>query len=254
MTMTSYLLIEDEHFARDEVKRIMQRIRPGYRLAGEAESVEEAVALLRGGSPDLLLADICLADGLCFEIFEELKLEIPVIFTTAYDEYAIKAFKLNSIDYLLKPVDAGELERALEKFERRALPTSLSPQLEKLKADIFRAHRKNRFLVQTGDRFEHVYTKDTAFFYSEDKYVWLHTFDGRRHIIGYSLEQLEDMLDPAMFFRLSRNCIANIASISGSAKWFGGRILPEFRPECPLKVVVSRKRADDYLKWLDGLS
>lgn len=250
--MTGYLLIEDERFAREEIKRMMAKLRPGYRLAGEAESVHEAVRLLRQTGPDLIIADICIADGLSFEIFEQIHTDIPVIFTTAYDEYALKAFKLNSMDYLLKPIDEKELEKAIAKFEKRAVPGCLSAELERLKSDISAKHAKSRFLVRTGDSFRYVETKDVAFFYSEDKYIHMLTFDGGRHILDHSLEQLEDMLDRTMFFRVSRNCIVNIRAVTGSSRYFGGRMLPEFKPECPTRVIISRSRVDDWLKWLDG--
>lgn len=250
--MASYLLIEDERLAREEIKRMMLRIRPDYRLCGEAESVQEAVECLKVSGPDLLVSDVCLADGLCFEIFERSGTDIPVIFTTAYDEYAIKAFKQNSIDYLLKPIDEKELGVALAKFEKRAVAGSLSAAIERLKADMLGKQRKNRFLVQNGDSFRYIETKEVAFFYSEDKYVHLQTFGGGRHIINHSLDLLEELLDGTMFFRVSRNCIVNIRAVVGSSRYFGGRMLPIFKPECPLRVTISRSRVAKWLKWLDG--
>ena len=122
--MVKYLLVEDERFAYEELKRMMQRLRPSWQLAGWAESVEQAVLLLRQGSLDLMIVDIRLSDGLSFEIFEQCPVDLPVIFTTAYDEYAIKAFKVNSIDYLLKPIEESDLEAALCKFERNSAPVS----------------------------------------------------------------------------------------------------------------------------------
>lgn len=125
--MTKYLIIEDERFAYEEIKRMIQKLRPDYLLAGWAGSLEQALLLLRQGGVDLVIVDIPLSDGLSFEMFEQYPVNIPLIFTTAYDEYALKAFKLNSIDYLLKPIDEKELEAALEKFERNNCPTPATP-------------------------------------------------------------------------------------------------------------------------------
>lgn len=251
--MIKYLLVEDERFAYEELKRMMQRLRPDYQLAGWAESVEQAVLLLKQGGIDLLIVDIRLSDGLSFEIFEQCPVDLPVIFTTAYDEYAIKAFKLNSIDYLLKPIEESDLEVALRKFERNSVLRSAAPQYKQLEQGYLAANKKNRFLVQVGDIFRYVETVDVAFFYSEDKLTYLHLFSGKKYIINYSLDQLETMLDRSVFFRVSRNCISNIKSISKSSRYFGSRLKLHFEPECPHEVLVSRSRVADFLKWVDGV-
>ena len=178
--MVKYLLVEDERFAYEELKRMMQRLRPSWQLAGWAESVEQAVLLLRQGSLDLMIVDIRLSDGLSFEIFEQCPVDLPVIFTTAYDEYAIKAFKVNSIDYLLKPIEESDLEAALCKFERNSALRSAAPEYRQLELGYLAANKKNRFLVQVGDTFRYVETPDVAFFYSEDKLTYLHLFSGKR--------------------------------------------------------------------------
>lgn len=165
--MVKYLLVEDERFAYEELKRMMQRLRPSWQLAGWAESVEQAVLLLRQGSLDLMIVDIRLSDGLSFEIFEQCPVDLPVIFTTAYDEYAIKAFKVNSIDYLLKPIEESDLEAALCKFEHNSALRSAAPEYRQLELGYLAANKKNRFLVQVGDTFRYVETPDVAFFYSE---------------------------------------------------------------------------------------
>lgn len=166
--------------------------------------------------------------------------DIPVIFTTAYDEYAIKAFKVNSVDYLLKPVDEGELEAALQKFERRSAVRNHSSELERLRSDFISRNRKNRFLVQVGDSYQHIGIKDIAYFYSEEKYTFLHLFTGGRYVIGYSLDQLEGMLDPGMFFRVSRGFITSIDAVVESTRYFGNRLVLRLEPEFPQRVLVSR--------------
>jgi two-component system response regulator LytT len=179
-----YIIIEDEQLAYEELKRMMTLIRPNYTLTGWAQGVEQAVMLLRGGNFDLILLDIQLSDGLCFEIFEQCPSDVAVIFTTAYDEYALKAFKLNSVDYLLKPIDEGELNAALEKYERHSTNSATTFDSSKLESSYLSGNGKSRFLVQVGDTFRHVQTEDVAYFYSEDKYVFLHLFTGKRYIIN----------------------------------------------------------------------
>lgn len=250
--MTHYIIIEDERFAYEELKRMMRRLRPEYELIGWAQSVEQAVLLLERGSAGLVIADIRLADGLCFDVFGRFHTDIPVIFTTAYDEYALKAFRLNSIDYLLKPVEEKDLERALDKFERNRLVRPTSESYSGLERMYMSGTRKNRFLVRIGDEFRHVETDEVACFNSEDKAVYMNLFSGKRYVIDYSLDSLEPMLDSMMFFRVSRGCIANIKAIQKVTRFFGSRLRVELKPQCCDRLLVSRVRTADFLKWLGG--
>lgn len=249
--MPRYIVIEDERFAFDELKRMMQKLRPDYVLAGWAQGVEQAVLLLEQTGLDLIITDIRLADGLCFDVFDRVPTSAPVIFTTAYDEYALSAFKLNSVDYLLKPIDEADLQRALSKFERNGLVRAGSQQYAQVERSYMSRTLKSRFLIRVGDTFRYVPTADVAFFYSVDKTTYIGTLDGKNHIIDYSLDSLEAVLDPRIFFRVSRGCIANIKTISRVSKFFGGRLNVCFKPECPVKVTVSRNRATDFLRWMD---
>lgn len=249
--MIRYILIEDERFAYEEIKRMMKKLRADYQMVGWAVSIEEAVGLLKRENINLMIVDLRLSDGLSFEIFEQYPVDIPIIFTTAYDEYALKAFKLNSMDYLLKPIDEKELDAALCKFERNICPTPKASEYKQLEETYLSNNKKHRFLIQLGDTFQHVKTDEVAFFYSEEKYIYLHLFSNKRYIINYSLEQLEKMLDKDVFFRVSRNCIANIRSITRISKYFASRLKLHFQPECPHEVLVSRNRVNDFLKWVD---
>lgn len=251
--MTRYLIVEDEPLAQEEILRLVSKLRPDYKVAGWVDSVEGAVEFLRKESIDLMIVDIRLSDGLSFEIFEQCPVELPVIFTTAYDEYALEAFRVNSIDYLLKPIGESELARALDKYEQRCCLRSTSPAYRRLESNYLSGNRKSRFLIQMGDTFRHVESSDVAFFYSEEKYTYLHLFDGHRYIIDYPLDQLENMVDETLFFRVSRGCIANIHSISKVSKFFAGRLALQFVPECPHEVIVSRSRAGAFLKWMDDI-
>lgn len=251
--MIRYIIIEDEQLACEEIKRMMKSLRPGYTLTATAHSVEDSIRTIEYYKADLLIVDIRLSDGICFEIFEHIKVNIPVIFTTAYDEYALQAFRVNSIDYLLKPIEEYELLRALEKFEANSLVGSATEAFGKLGSTYMQHVRKNRFLVSVGDTFRYVRTEDIAFFYSEEKYVYLQTFAGKTYIVNPSLDQLSKMLDEKTFYRVSRNCVANIKSIKSVSRFFGGRLKVKFIPDCPQEVIVSRSRSADFLKWMDDM-
>ncbi len=253
MSFTRYLIVEDELLAQIEIQRMVKELRPDYKVVGCADSVERACEYLRCEYVDLMIVDIRLSDGLSFEIFEQYPVEIPIIFTTAYDEYALDAFRVNSIDYLLKPIGERELSNALDKYERRCCLHSTSPNYKQLETYYLSGNKKTRFLVQVGDTFRHIEISDVAFFYSEEKYTYLHKLDGTRYIVDYALDQLEKMLDEVQFFRVSRGCIANIHSINKISKHFAGRLSVQFQPECPHKIIVSRSRATDFLKWLDDV-
>lgn len=248
-----YIIVEDERLAYEELKRMMALVRPDYTLTGWAQSVEQAVMLLRGGNFDLVLLDIQLSDGLSFEIFEQCPSDVAVIFTTAYDDYALRAFKLNSIDYLLKPIDESELNTALEKYERHSVTMPAAFDNYKLESSYLSGNGKSRFLVQVGDTFRYVQTEDVAYFYSEEKCVFLHLMSGKRYIINYTLEQLDTLLDKRQFFRVSRNFIVNIKSITKITKFFAGRMKLHLLPEPPQEVMVSRSRSRDFLRWMDEL-
>jgi len=247
-----YLIVEDERFAYEEVKRMITKLRPDYELEKQTKTVIDTIAFLKTSAVDLILMDIRLADGNCFEVFNHLEVTTPVIFTTAYDEHAIKAFKLNSIDYLLKPFNEAELEAALIKFEKifQHVPYTTSP---KNYEQLLSVRTKNRFLISKGENYHYIETKDIAHFYSEDGVVFLHTSSDKRYIINYTLEQLEQLLDNRLFFRVSRNCIGNVRAIKNVAKYFNSRLKLSFSPVCPHEVLVSRVRVPDFLKWMDGI-
>ena len=247
-----YLIVEDERFAQEELKRMMGNLRPGYLLEKETKTVIDTIAFLKTFSVDLILMDIRLADGSCFEIFNHIDVTTPVIFTTAYDEHAIKAFKLNSIDYLLKPFDEKELEVALIKFENIFHNYADKSSLKNFE-QILSVKTKNRFLISKRENYHYIETTEIAHFYSEDRVVFLHTFHDKRYIINYTLDQLEQQLDSRLFFRVSRNCIGNVKAIENVSKYFNSRLKLFLSPECPHEVLVSRVRVPDFLKWMDGV-
>ncbi len=246
-----YIIIEDEHLAAEELQRMMRKLRPDYHLIGIGDSIRKTCQLLNNSSPNLILADIRLSDGLSFDIFFQIATDTPIIFTTAYDEYAIQAFRNNSVDYLLKPIDEEYLERALAKFEKYNQTTFAVEHLQHAASEYQSHIIKTRFLVQIGDEFRHVETKNIAYFYSEEKYTYLYTTQNKKYIIPYTLDSLQNMIDNKQFFRISRNCICAIQGIARCSRYFSGRLCVQLKPESPANIIVSRSRAADVLNWMD---
>lgn len=249
--MKKYLIIEDERLAFSELKRMMDKLRPDYLLMKRTQSVLESVEFLQEHNPDFILMDISLSDGSCFEIFNHIKLDVPIIFTTAYDEYAIQAFKVNSIDYLLKPISEEDLEQAVIKLEDLHFDKVQKETGIRMVESLLMKKIKNRFLVHSRDGYLYIESGNVAYFYSEEKVVMLHTFENKRYIVNYTLDQLEEQLGEDFFFRVSRNCIANIKSIKGIKKAANSRLVIEFEPSCPHEVIVSRVRVQNFLQWLN---
>lgn len=250
------LIIEDEPFARVELTRLLNSTGKDFIILDEIDTVEDSVKWLRTHpAPDLIFLDIQLADGISFEIFRQVNVSSPVIFTTAYDEYAIKAFQVNSIDYLLKPVRQEALENALRKLDE--LRSVLSPQSlhldhKQLEGLLKMAGReyKNRILLKTGDLIRSVEMEEVAYFYAEDDVVFAMLRNKSRAIVDYTLNQLEGELDPKQFHRITRGCIARITSIKKVSKYFNSRLLVELEPPMEDKVLVSRVNVPEVLKWL----
>lgn len=251
------LIIEDEPFAQQELIRLLKELEPDIHILKCLDSVEESIDFLDGSiQPDLIFMDIQLSDGVSFEIFNRTEVVPPVIFTTAYDEYAIKAFKVNSIDYLLKPIEEEELAGALIKFRKwtaqdKKQETFFSTQqLEKV-LDLYRPAYKSRLVVRMGDRIKHVETRDIAYFYSEDKVTFIITSSGERFMLNHSLEQLETMINPDEFYRLNRKYIAQINAIESIDKYFNSRLKIGLKPEVDDDVLISRTKVSDFLNWLE---
>lgn len=251
------LIIEDEPFARAELKRLIRATGREMAVLEELDTVEESVAWLQSNTaPDLIFLDIQLADGISFEIFRQVQVSSPVIFTTAYDEYAIRAFQLNSIDYLLKPVRQEMLEKALLKLEslqaeRSPAGAGITPeQLESLLKTARPAY-KTRLLVKVGDQLKSVEIAEVAYLLAEDDVVFVMMNDGGRYIIDQPLNEMETLLDPRRFFRITRNCITAITAIKKVSKYFNSRLMVELAPPAPEKLLVSRVRVPDFMKWMD---
>ena len=209
-----YIILEDERLAYQDIKRMMERLRPDYQLVGWAQSVEQGAMVLRATETDLLISDIKLEDGLSLDLFDQAGTDLPVIFTTAYDEYALRAFELNSIGYLLKPIEETKLEAALAKLERNLGLTTGSEAFERLRATYQSGRLKRRFLVRTGQRSRYIEVGQVAALYADQKYTMLLTQDGTEYTINYSIDDLEKRLDPVKFFCVTRGVILNIDNLS----------------------------------------
>jgi DNA-binding LytR/AlgR family response regulator len=196
--------------------------------------------------------DIQLADGLSFEIFEQTVVKTPVIFTTAYDEYALKAFKVNSIDYLLKPVDQKELKNAIDKFKANNSPLEIPAQVFDNILFSLTKRYKNKFVIKVGEVIKVFATEDVQCFYSMEKYTFLQNNSGRDYGISYSLDQLEELLDPSMFFRINRKFIISSSGISEIISFSNSRLHVKLNSNKSDDLIVSREKVQDFKKWLEG--
>lgn len=253
------LIIEDEMMARRSLEKMLENNFPDIEVVGECASVSESVARLkeRPDEADLIFMDVELSDGECFEIFRQVAVKPRVVMTTAYDSYAVKAFEAGSIDYLLKPIDASALKRAVERC--RQFSTG-DLDVEKILGAISRKDSghgyKERYLVQFNDRIVPVKADEIAFFYSEDKNNHVVTHGGAVYIVDSTMDSLITDLDPERFFRISRSCIFAKDAVECVTKLIGGRlrVTPKVRISTNLgpapDLTVSRSRADDFLAWL----
>jgi DNA-binding LytR/AlgR family response regulator len=247
------LVIENEHPAADKIIRLLKKIDKSIAVMDVIETVGEAINRLQESPhPDLILMDIQLDDGLCFEIFDTIDVDIPVIFTTAYDEYTLRAFKVNSIDYLLKPVDEEALGSALAKFKK------LNADKDPFRRDFrqllheFRNQYKSRFLIRICDKFRSIPTREISHFHITERSVFMSDYHGQDYGIDYSLDQLQEMLDPRKFFRINRECITNIDSITLMYSYSSSRLqLTLKNREKGDLFVVSRDKVADFKHWID---
>lgn len=248
------LIVEDEAPASKRLKQLILNCMPEANIASIQESVKGAVQWLSSNRPpDLIFLDIQLADNLSFEIFKQIKVDAPVIFTTAYDQYSLQAFKLNSIDYLLKPIDEEELQYALNKY-RRFYDKSMAPDLDALNSlmqSFVKPRHKERFIVKAGQQLSYISVKDIRYFYAADGLAYAKMADNKRHAIDYTLDRLDPILDPSLFFRLNRKVISNIEAIRKITPYFNGRLIVNLHPKPDFEITVSRDRASDFKRWLD---
>ena len=255
------LIVEDEPLAARRLVDMLARQFEPVQILGTAESVVQAVQLLEAGPvPDVLFLDIHLADGLSFEIFEQVPVRCPVIFTTAYDQYALQAFKVNSVDYLLKPIDEADLTTALAKLRAR-LPAAAPAFDPALLAQLVQQMQqtapagvpyKTQFVVRVGEHLKVVPVDQIAYFFSLEKATFLQTIEGRKFVVDHTMDQLETLLDPRRFFRLNRAYLAQQTAIHDIIHYTNSRLQTVLKPVAPdAQVLVSREKVQVFKSWLD---
>ena len=245
-------IVEDEVPAQIQLERLISAYYPHFEVIGRAASIKATVDWLLTHSADLIFMDVELSDGLCFEVFNRTKVKTPVIIVTAYDTYAVKAFKVNSIDYLLKPVHKDDFIEAVEKVIKRNAP--LLPLDVLALKQIFqpKVAYKERFTIKLGDRIIVLNIDEIAYFFADDKLTSIVTHRDKKYLSDQSLDAIEEMVDPKQFFRISRGCIAHINAIQSIVKYSNSRLKISMLPATNEPVLVSRQRIPLFLAWLEG--
>jgi DNA-binding LytR/AlgR family response regulator len=251
----SILIVEDEPFSAQKLVHMLSELVTEGQIVATLDSVRSTVKWLKDfPAPDLAFFDIQLADGICFEVFEQTRIVFPVIFTTAFNEYALKAFKVNSIDYLLKPLKEEELQAALKKFRDGFFSKPVAQELSSMAAtlNLLTNSYKSRFLVKVGEHLKMIPVGDIALFYSMEKAVFVKTGTGQDLALDFTLEQINSLVDPRLFFRISRSHIVSLAHITDVVAHSGSRLVVKFSVKMDRPVVVSREKVQAFKAWLEG--
>jgi len=249
------IIIEDEPLVCDYLVSLLSKLSTKIEIVATLDTVKSAVQWFKmNDAPDLAFMDIRLADGISFDIFEQCVVSCPVIFTTAYDEYAIKAFKVNSIDYLLKPITLQSLESALLKFKsiQSSQTSFINKQLLSSFGTEIKTGFKTRFVVKVGEHLRMIPIEQISYFFSQDKATWIGTSDGRQYPIELFIDAVEDCVDPKRYFRINRKYLVAIEAIEDVVVYSGSRLMVKL-PHCPIdNTIVSRERVSDFRKWMEG--
>lgn len=260
------LIVEDEELAVRKLTKLLQEVEPDLTVAGVTASISQTVAWMhrqrasQQPDPDLIFMDIELADGQSFEIFERVDVYSKVVFTTSYDEYALQAFKVNSIDYLLKPVQRKDLIRSLKKFHdltiqrpaesAAALPMNLEKVLQSWQHQQQVKQYRKRFLVRQGTRLVSVEVADIAYFFTDERFSFFRCHSGQKYLVDYPLDELADLLDPELFTRISRGLIVTHQAVEQMQPYFGSRLALTLAPPFEKEALVSREKVNDFKKWM----
>jgi DNA-binding LytR/AlgR family response regulator len=252
-------IVEDEELAVKKLQKTLLAVDPSIEIAGTADSIASAVEWLQQHvQPDLILMDIELADGQSFEIFNLVEVKSPVIFTTSYDEYALKAFKVNSIDYLLKPIQKEDMEAALEKFKslkkvytrNNEQAINVSTLVKELQQTMQNKDYRKRFLVKHLQKLISVEVDHIAYFYSDDRLNFFKTFDDKKYVIDYTIDEIEKMIDPQQFYRINRAFLVSVKSIDQIHDYFGNRLKLYLQPGIDKEALVSREKVSEFKEWM----
>ncbi len=252
------LIVEDEELAVKKLRGLLKEVKPDAEILADLDSIDSTVEWLEAHpAPDIILMDIELVDGQSFEIFERTDIKCPVIFITSYDEYAIQAFTVNSVAYLLKPIEKEDMMAAFEKFDRvkafystGAPGFSINNLVEELQARLQPRSYRRRFLTKYANKLVAIETHEIAYFFSEDRVNLFRTYDNRKITLDYTLEELEQMLDPAEFFRINRSHLIAIKSVQKIDDYYGQRLILQLKPPAGDQVIVSREKVSAFKTWM----
>ena len=254
------LIIEDEELAVKKLQKTLAAVDSTADVVGVADSIRSSVNWLENNpTPDLILMDIELADGQSFEIFEKVEVKSTVIFTTSYDEFALKAFKVNSVDYLLKPIQKEDLEAALDKFKKMkniyggtngSTALNVDSLVKELQLKLQPKEYRKRFLVKHAQKLVSIEVDDIGYFYSDGRLNFFKTNDNKKYVVDYTMDELEEMLNPEVYFRISRSFYVSIASVDQIHDYFGNRLLLTLKPAVDKEALVSREKVTDFKKWM----
>jgi two-component system response regulator LytT len=247
------LLFEDEKHNAERLIQLLQKCLPVLEVMAVIESVEEGQKWFSGREPqaDLVFMDIQLSDGNCFELFEQQEITVPIVFTTAYDSFALQAFKVYSVDYLMKPIDLKDLKRALEKYEYFKMPLNPAMNISKI-AEEFSKRENTRFLGKVNNQLIYVKAKDIAHIHFAEGLTWATTMNEQRIPLDYSLDQIEKMLDRNLFFRINRKLIIHIDAIRKITTYYNSRLIVQLSPGIEIDAIISRERVTGFKAWLEG--
>ncbi|CAN5644021.1 LytTR family DNA-binding domain-containing protein [soil metagenome] len=249
-------IIEDEELAVKKLQKTIQSVEENIEIIGTADSIKSSVEWLQSNPvPDLILMDIELLDGQSFEIFNRVEVKSPVIFTTSYDEFALKAFKVNSIDYLLKPVQKEDLKSALDKYKKihqhnGPQPLNIDSLLKELQQQLQPVEYRKRFLVKHANKMVSIETADIAYFYSDNGLNFFMSKDNKRYMLDYLMDEIENMLNPQEYFRVSRSLLVSIHCIDKIEDYFGNRLVLKIKPDYEKEAIVSREKVSEFKKWM----
>jgi DNA-binding LytR/AlgR family response regulator len=256
------LIVEDEDLAVKKIQKTLAAVDPDAEVVGVTDSIMATVSWIeQHPAPDLILMDIELSDGQSFEIFNRVTIKSPVIFTTSYDEYALKAFKVNSVDYLLKPIQKEDLAAALQKLDSlkgiyqqqsaEARPeVNIDSLVKELQQKLQPKEYRRRFLVRHAQKLVSVDTDEIAYFFSDGRLNFFKTFDNKKFVVDYTMDELEEMLDPNRYFRISRSFYISVNSVDQIHDYFGNRLLLHLKPAVDKESIVSREKVTEFKKWM----
>jgi two-component system response regulator LytT len=253
------LIVEDEDLAVKKIQKTLNSVDPDAKVVGITDSITATVDWLKNNpSPDLILMDIELSDGQSFEIFTRVDVKSAVVFTTSYDEYALKAFKVNSIDYLLKPIQKEDLESALQKYRQmknlyasgNGTELNVDNLVKELRQKLQPKEFRKRFLVKHAQKLVSIDVEEIAYFFSDGRLNFFKTYDNKKYVVDYTMDELEEMLDPERYFRISRSFYISVDSVDQIHDYFGNRLLLHLKPPVDKEAIVSREKVADFKKWM----